>query len=532
MLDVARIAREAIREIDLDRVLQIIAEQGVALGAISSWLFRYFAEEGVLRRVAAWKLPDGLDRGTETLPVDAPNLLVARAIRTGEVQVVEDLASLDPALTVARQWLEGVQGKSMVVVPLLFREGVFGVVSWIFDTPRRLSTHEREAYRIMGEFFGLAVLNAEAHRQLLHEIEERKRVERERERLHSVVEKERVWLRFMIERSPVAVVMMRPGGQVLSNSEAENLLGRPIDPQGGLEQFAGRVRLPTGRILGKDRKLGWELASGPLLVNSEASIIRDDGEEIPVFGTLGYLHDDRGRLVGGVGILQDMRPVKALEKLRQEWTSVIAHDLRQPVTLIHTYASMLARGDLDERSRDKVEHILSSTRQLERMVADLLDASLLETHHLQLERAPTDLDALCAGIGEKLSAETGGRTLVIELEGEPHPVEVDASRIEQLIGNLFSNAVRYGYPDTPIRMKLRYLDDSVEFCLENRGEGISPEKMPFLFDRFSGSRAPGSVGLGLYIAKGIAEAHGGKIWVESEPGETTTFFVRLPARPD
>src|SRR5690606_24843547 len=109
-----------------------------------------------------------------------------------------------------------------------------------------------------------------------------------------------------------------------------------------------------------------------------------------------YLHDDRGRLVGGVGILQDMRPVKALEKLRQEWTSVIAHDLRQPTTLIHTYASMLARGDLDEKAQERVEHILSSTRQLERMVADLLDASLLESHHLQLEKEPTDIDALCA----------------------------------------------------------------------------------------------------------------------------------------
>lgn len=531
MLDVARIAREAIREVDLDRVLQSITEQGVALGAISSWLYRYAGDEGLLRQAATWGVPDELVSRTEVLPADAPDLLVARAIRTGEVQVVDDIDTLDPSYALARRWMEGVKGQSMIVVPLVFRESAFGVLAWVFDTPRRLSPREREAYRIMGEFFGLAVLNAEAHRQLLHEIEERKRIERERERLLSMVEKERVWLRFMIERSPVAVVMMRPGGQVLSNAEAENLLGRSIDPQGGLEQFAGVVRLPSGRVLGKDRKLGWDLASGPLLVNSEASILRADGEEIPVFGTLGYLHDDRGRLVGGVGILQDMRPVKALEKLRQEWTSVIAHDLRQPTTLIHTYASMLARGDLDEKAQERVEHILSSTRQLERMVADLLDASLLESHHLQLEKEPTDIDALCASLGEKLLAELGERELSLRVEGDPFPVELDPTRIEQLVGNLFSNAVRYGFPDSPIEMRLRYLDEEVELSLTNHGEGIAPEQMASLFDRFSrGSRARGSVGLGLYIAKGIVEAHGGRIWAESEPGEKTSFFVRLPGR--
>lgn len=531
MLDVARIAREAIREVDLDRVLQSITEQGVALGAISSWLYRYNAAENTLERVANWQMPEGLDAATEILSADSPELLVARAIRTGEVQVVEDIAELSPGFSMAQRWIEGVGGRSMIVVPLIFREKALGVLAWVFSAPQRLPGREREAYRIMGEFFALAILNAEAHRQLLHEIEIRKRAERERERLLNLVEKERVWLRFMIERSPVAVVMMRPGGQVLSNAEAEHILGRAIDPQGGLEQFAGRIRLPSGKVLGKDRKLGWDLAAGPLLVNSEATILREGGEEIPVFGTLGYLHDDRGRLVGGVAILQDMRPMKALERLRQEWTSVVAHDLRQPATVIHTYASLLARSELDEKSRERVGHILSSTLQLERMIADLLDASLLETRHLNLERKPTDLDALCAGIAEKLAAKAEGRELHLEVEGEPYPVEVDASRIEQLIGNLFSNAVKHGFEDTPIEMRLIYRSGGIELSLSNQGEGIPSEKIPSLFNRFTrGKHVQGSVGLGLYIAKGIVEAHGGKIWAESIPGQITTFYVSLPAR--
>ncbi|HLV61653.1 MAG TPA: ATP-binding protein [Fredinandcohnia sp.] len=530
MLDVARIAREAMRDVDLEAVLQRITEQGLALGAVAAWLYRYAGAEGLLHRAASWRVPEDAVACPASLPADAPDLL-ALALRTCEVHVVEDLDGLAPG-SPDRRWIEVVDGRSMIVVPLVFQESAFGVLAWVFDGPRQPSAHEREVYRIMGEFFGLAALHAEAHRQLVREIEERKRVERERERLLAMVEKERVWLRFMIERSPVAVVMMRPGGQVLWNAEAEALLGRSIDPHGGLEQFAGAVRLPSGRILGKDRKLGWDLATSPLFVNAEATILRADGEEIPVFGTLGYLHDDRGRLVGGVAILQDMRPIKELEKLRQEWTSVVAHDLRQPTTLIHTYASLLARSDLDDKSREKVEHILTSTRQLERMVADLLDASLLESRHLKLEKEPTDIAALCASIGEKLLAKLGDRQFSLRVEGEPFLVDVDPTRIEQLVGNLVSNAVRYGYPESPIEMRLRFVSNEreVEFCITNRGEGIAPEQMTSLFERFSrGSRARGSVGLGLYIAKGIVEAHGGRIWAESEPGERTTFFFRLPA---
>lgn len=529
MLDVARIAREAIREVDLHRVIQSITEQGVALGAVSSVLFRHDPDRKALVREAAWRMPTELEQATEVLAIETGDLLVARALRSGEVEVVEDVDEIDPDHVLERDWIEQAGGRSMVVVPLIFRDSALGVLAWVFASPQHLPAREREAYRIMGEFFALAILNAQAHEQLLREIEVRKKAERERERLLSMVEKERAWLRFMIERSPVAVVMMRPGGQVLSNSEAERLLGRPIDPQGGLEQFAGIVRLPNGRILGRERKLGWELAAGPLVANSEATILRADGEEIPVFGTLGYLHDDRGRLIGGVAILQDMRPIKELERLRQEWTSVVAHDLRQPATVIHTYASLLARSSLDEKSRERVEQILVSTRHLERMISDLLDFSLLEARHLKLEYRPTSLDVLCATLSEKLAVEVANRKVNLQVEGEPYPVEVDPSRIEQLAINLLSNAIKYSYPDSPIEIRLVYREDQVEMSITNHGEGIPPHQLPTLFDRFSGgTRARGSVGLGLYIARGIAEAHGGRIWAKSTPGKTTTFFVSLP----
>jgi signal transduction histidine kinase len=531
MLDLARIAREVTREVDPDRVLQVITEQAVALGAISSLLVRVEQEERALVRVADWRLPEEFADETKVLSLDDPHLLVALAARTGRVQVVEEAAALDPAFEKAARWIHGRGGQRMVVVPLLARRKTVGVMAWIFSETLRLTAEDLATYRIMGEFFGLAILNAEDHQHLSREIEERKRAERERERLLSVVERERIWLRFMIERSPVAVVMMRPGGQVLSNSEAERLLGRAVDPNGGLEQFAGEIRLPSGKVLGKQQPLSWDLASAPLLVNTEFTILRRDGTRVPVLGTLGFLHDDRGRMVGGVGILQDLRPIKEIERLREEWTSLVAHDLRQPVTIIHTYASLLARKALDEDVLSKLQHIISSSHQMNRMIADLLDTSLLEARRLRFERRPVDLEALVRGLMERLAGELGERETIVEVEGEACAVEVDSQRIEQALTNVVLNACKYGYPDTTIRLTLRFEDGEVRLSCTNRGDGIPSEKLATIFHRFqrvAADPSSESVGLGLYIAKALVDAHGGRIWAESVPGKTTTFHLALP----
>src|SRR5690606_22105582 len=174
--------REVTREVDPERVFQAITEQAVALGAISSWLFRVEPEGRFLVRVAGWRLAEGLSDEAKLLSMDDPHLLVAKAARTGRLQVVERASALAPDLTMAAKWIQGPGGESMVVVPMLARRRTVGVMAWIFPHPLRLSSEELATYRIMGEFFGLAILNAEEHQHLSREIEERKRAERERER--------------------------------------------------------------------------------------------------------------------------------------------------------------------------------------------------------------------------------------------------------------------------------------------------------------------------------------------------------------
>ena len=107
-------------------------------------------------------------------------------------------------------------------------------------------------------------------------------------------------------------------------------------------------------------------------------------------------------------------------------------------------------------------------------------------------------------------------------------------RIEQVVGNVLSNAVKYGEPNTAIDVQLEFDRNGLTIAITNRGRGLQPDEIPHLFQRFMRTRTAGEsdergFGLGLYICKGIVEAHGGRMWVESKPGETTTFYIALPA---
>ncbi|HEY7236330.1 MAG TPA: ATP-binding protein [Gemmatimonadaceae bacterium] len=171
---------------------------------------------------------------------------------------------------------------------------------------------------------------------------------------------------------------------------------------------------------------------------------------------------------------------------------------------------------------------------LTRMVNDLLDMSLVDAGHLQLERHWLDPEAMVREVVERLSYLMRGRAR-IHVSGPPVSVWIDRMRIEQVLGNLLSNAVKYGEPDTEIAVRLTRREADIELAVSNQGRGISPEEMPHLFDRFVRSRTARrsgveGLGLGLYIAKGLVEAHGGRIWAESVPGKTTTFHIVLPHR--
>lgn len=357
----------------------------------------------------------------------------------------------------------------------------------------------------------------------------------ERERLLRQIEEERAWLRAVIERSPIGITIFSDHGRslVLSNARAEELFGFAPDPHKGAEQFARHVMHPVHRRPADPSLTGFRAFRGEVVTNAEELIVRPDGTEIPLLASAGPIVVD-GRMVGAVIIFQDITRQKELERQREEWTSVIAHDLRQPVTVINLHAAQLRRRLLKEAPElaPRLDHLIAAGNQLGRMISDLLDASRLEASRLEIHRQVVDLGDLLRAVIERQSVLLGDRRIEVETHGGAL-VECDPDRLEQVLGNLLSNALKYGEPGQPIVVRLERTGREARVSVTNHGRGIPPDEIGHVFERFRRTRESRSgrvrgIGLGLYITKGIVEAHGGRIWVESEPGRLTSFTFALP----
>jgi signal transduction histidine kinase len=220
---------------------------------------------------------------------------------------------------------------------------------------------------------------------------------------------------------------------------------------------------------------------------------------------------------------------------RDEVLAVVSHDLRNPLNVISLGAAALLKR-LPEQAeaaswRKQADLIRRSADRAIRLIQDLLEVAKLEAGRLTVERQPEDAGRLVDEVVElhRPLAEARGLKLERELGPALPAVLADRSRVLQVFSNLIGNAVRY----TPEggRITVRALRDGprVCFCVSDTGKGIAPESLPHLFERYWQAKSSSEgAGLGLPIARGIVEAHGGGMWVESEPGKGSTFCFTLP----
>ncbi len=265
-------------------------------------------------------------------------------------------------------------------------------------------------------------------------------------------------------------------------------------------------------------------------------MLEDDGQKIPVLVNSAPIRDREGALAGTVTVFQDITALKQVERMREEWSAVIAHDLRQPVSVILATAAVLdrqvARGNTPDRL--SMTRITLAAKKLNRMIGDLLDVSQLEANRLTVRREHVDVTALVVDVVERFTILNPKHRLRLELRTEHVFAWLDAPRIDQVLSNLLSNAMKYGKPNTEILVAVDGSEDNLNVSVTNRGPGIAPEELSRLFARFfrtkiaRRSRVEG-IGLGLYLCRGLVEAHGGTITVESVLGESTTFRFTVPS---
>jgi PAS domain S-box-containing protein len=377
---------------------------------------------------------------------------------------------------------------------------------------------------------------ARAGMVVLRDVTEQRRARDELERARtraavlSALSKE---FRTLAEHSPDVIVRLDPSGRVgYINQPGADLLGlraeQPIGKTFTELGIAGTVSAPL------DQAVRDVVATGaPRTFDIDIPSPEDNVHVLHV-RVVPELTED-GALQSALAIATDVSALKEVERLREEWTSVVAHDLRQPTTVILGYGSLLEKSatQLSPPVRLQVSHILDSARLLSRMIRDLLDSSRIEARRLTLQRRVVDLAALVSAIITRATVTTRNHAVTVTVRSVIPPINVDPGRIEQVLMNLLSNAAKYSEPRSDIEVTLDLEADAVKVGVTNRGPGVRPEELPTIFNRFIRTRSAQQrtregLGLGLYIARGLVEAHGGRIWVESTPGETTTFWFTLP----
>ncbi len=230
----------------------------------------------------------------------------------------------------------------------------------------------------------------------------------------------------------------------------------------------------------------------------------------------------------------ETRLLEELDRLRTDFIATLSHNLRTPLTAVRAGVDLLAMSSSARLRTDEqqlLENVRRNVARLGLQIDDLLAFNQLEARALRHGRARLDVRVVVRGALLAISPliDAKNQTLHVDLP-EPLPAKVDPQRLEQAVVNVLANAHQHTPPGTYIEMSGRVLANDIVLKISDTGPGIPPQDLKRVFQRFQRLAGPtGGSGLGLAIAHGIMELHGGRIWVESQPGSSTTFYITLPA---
>jgi two-component system phosphate regulon sensor histidine kinase PhoR len=233
-------------------------------------------------------------------------------------------------------------------------------------------------------------------------------------------------------------------------------------------------------------------------------------------------------------VLHDLTEVRRLEAVRRDFVANVSHELKTPLTSISGYAeTILTDHPEPEITRRFLETILGNARRMQRLVDDLLDLSRIEAGRWQPEIESVDLAAAAQDVWGTLRDRATQRGVTLTVDPGSPQVPADADALRQILTNLIDNSLRHTPPGGRIICRARVDGDGVVVAVADTGTGIASDHLPRIFERFyradqSRSREEGGTGLGLAIVKHLVEAHGGRVWAESERGRGATVSFWLP----
>ncbi len=477
----------------------------------------------------------------------------ARVARSGQPEL---LAHVSPETVASRtrdedhaSLIRRLEIRSHLAVPLVARGALVGVISLgITESGRRYDERDVTFAMELARRAALAVDNARLYRVAQDELAERRRVE-------DALRLSEGRFRALFEQSPVSLQIFATTGEcTFVNPAWERHFATSRDELSGFNLFTDPQVRALGILPIMERVLAGESVRAPTHRFDPAASGRigravwQDVHQFPIRGADGTVQEIA---VIALDVTEQHEARTRLEEAvtaRDTFLSAASHELRTPITsmLLRLQAARRAigRGDAGVFSPESITRLVDqldgSVERLARLVDDLLDITRIETGKLQLNVQPGDLAVVVAEVLERLAPHLAAAHVPLTSELTAAPARFDAFRIEQVIANLITNAIRYA-AGQPLTVRVETAGERVRIVVEDRGPGIAAEDRERIFDRFERLAPPRQIsglGLGLYIVRDIVRAHGGTVHVESghvesghvegARGAGARFVVELP----
>lgn len=404
----------------------------------------------------------------------------------------------------------------VIALPLTFEERLLGLIYLFRSGSIAFTANDRAVLGSFADQAAIAVRNAQLYQQ---------------------VSAEKQQLDAMIEHSADGVMILDPDLHIqvfnralshMTGWPAEDAIGRPCYEVLALEQASGP------NLCGADPGLVSFPEGQPLLV--EGILNRPGGSRIAASITYSPLYDEEGHLERVIANVVDITRFREAEEMKSTFISVVSHELKTPVALIKGYANTLARQDAHWDSttlQDGLQVISEESDRLNALINNLLDASRIQAGAFKLEKGDVILSRLAERVVENFRIQTTRHQFVLDFPPDYPYVPGDEERLRQVLDNIVGNAIKYSPSGGEIRVGGWSDDAYATVYVADQGIGIPAEEQGKLFQHFyrvdsSLRRSTQGAGLGLYLCKSIVEAHGGRIWLRSEPAKGTTVFFALP----
>ncbi len=501
------ISRGLTSQLNLDELLQMVLAAATKMLAGQAALIGLRDAEGEFTIRASYGLPEQLVQYFGPLLTEVPD--VVDRTRFHIPRLGEKLGRIVAGL--------GMRLEQVVALPMAIGGNVIGTLFVFRAYGARFTVDDRQILGSFADQAAIAVHNAQLYEEL----------SQEKHRLDAI-----------LEYTADGVLILDPGLRILvfnralaqlSGWAAGDALGRDHDEVIRWAHLETQLDL-AGAVAGS-----WPLPSArPLYV--EGDLRRRNAGTVSVGITYAPLFDKGGRLVNVIASVRDITRFREADEIKSTFISVISHELKTPVALIKGYADTLLREDAHwdlRTTRESLGVIVDESDRLNALIDNLLDASRLQAGGLPLNKDWLALDGLAGRVASHFSTQTDSHEISVRFPARFPAVEAAPDRIEQVLDNLMSNAIKYSRDGKRIEISGRVLPGEVVVSVTDQGPGIPLEEQPRIFERFHrgakhrNQSIPGA-GLGLYLAKAIVEAHGGRIWVESIPGEGTTFSFSIP----